>query len=186
PSQCNLPKRVENAVITEKKREVYSDGDGVTYKCRTNYRMEGESIIRCQRGQWTPGTPTCIQATCRLQQVRGTTYLDVYTDTFLPGETVSVNCHQGYWFFFNDQQTQKTITCTKSGKWNTAAECQVIRCQDPNDPNLKEGLRSTRYGGYAYYRCKEGFRPTDRVIARCRAVGLRGQLWGGPRQRGGP
>jgi hypothetical protein len=61
PSQCNLPKRVENAVITEKKREVYSDGDGVTYKCRTNYRMVGESIIRCQRGQWTPGTPTCIR-----------------------------------------------------------------------------------------------------------------------------
>ena len=207
------------------------------------------------------------EATCRLRQVSGTTYLDVNTDTFLPGETVSVNCHQGYWFFFNDQQTQKTITCTESGKWISAGviwmgPCQgrqhyfhasiscrsinilrivvlmwtnqivsilqlwldllcffnncnqikvnqislrkcpeiyienyvdvteydlgkqswttinshwdtivllysVIRCQDPNDPNLKERLRSTGYGYYAYYRCKEGFRPTDRVKARC-------------------
>ncbi|CAL8395472.1 unnamed protein product, partial [Boreogadus saida] len=167
PSQCNLPKRVENAVITEKKRVVYSDGDKVTYKCRTNYRMEGERIIKCQRGQWTQGTPTCIRVTCRLLQVRGTTYLDVYKNRFLPGETVSVKCHQGYWFSFNDQQTQKTITCTKSGEWNTAAECHEIRCQDSNYPNLKEQLQSKRIGENALYQCQEGFTPTDARTATC-------------------
>ncbi|XP_056459308.1 sushi, von Willebrand factor type A, EGF and pentraxin domain-containing protein 1-like isoform X4 [Gadus chalcogrammus] len=167
PSQCNLPKRVENAVITENKRVVYWDGARVTYKCRTNYRMEGESIITCQHGQWTQETPTCIQVTCQLPQERENTYLDVNKDQFLPGETVSVICNQGHWFSIDDQQTQKTITCTKSGEWNTAAECQeIIICQDPNDPNLKQWLQSTRYSGYAHYWCKEGFRPTDDT-ARC-------------------
>ncbi|CAL8269650.1 unnamed protein product, partial [Arctogadus glacialis] len=105
--------------------------------------------------------------TCQLLQEGGSTYLDVYKDRFLPGETVSVKCNQGHWFSFNDQQTQKTITCTESGEWNTAATCQEIRCEDPNDPNLKERLQSRWYGGHAYYRCKESFWPTGRARARC-------------------
>ena len=57
---CNLPRKVENADIIEKKQEVYNYGETVTYACRTNYRMEGERTITCRSGQWSPGTPTCI------------------------------------------------------------------------------------------------------------------------------
>ena len=56
---CNLP-TVENADIIENQREVYNHGETVTYACRTNYIMEGEGTIRCQSGQWSPRTPTCI------------------------------------------------------------------------------------------------------------------------------
>ena len=56
---CDSPTTVENAVIIGKK-QVYNHGATVNYTCRTNYRMEGERTIRCQNGQWSPRTPTCI------------------------------------------------------------------------------------------------------------------------------
>uniref|UniRef100_A0A8C5C9L1 Sushi domain-containing protein n=1 Tax=Gadus morhua TaxID=8049 RepID=A0A8C5C9L1_GADMO len=152
----------------------YAEGQHLTITCNDGYSPSGrrpQCLNIRKRAGWSQ-TPLCERVTCQLPQERGTTYPDGYTDRFLPGKNVSVNCAQGYWFSFNDQQTQKTITCTESGKWISAGviwmgPCQVIRCQDPNDPNLKERLRSTGYGGYAYYRCKQGFRPTDYVIARC-------------------
>ena len=71
--------------------------------------------------------PTCwfSGVTCQLLQVRGTTYPDtVNTERFILGETISVNCDQGYWFSFLDQRSQKTIHCTESGEWDTAPTCQ--------------------------------------------------------------
>ncbi|XP_056456297.1 complement factor H-like isoform X3 [Gadus chalcogrammus] len=163
---CNSPTTVENAVIIGKK-QVYNHGATVNYACRTNYRMEGERTIRCQNGQWSPRTPTCIEVTCRLPQLNGNTYLDVNKDRYVPGETVLVKCNRDRCFSYDDQRTQKTITCTGSGEWDSAAICQEIRCQDPNDPHLKEQLESRWMDGYAPYRCKEGFKPTHGGRARC-------------------
>ncbi|XP_056456299.1 complement receptor type 1-like isoform X5 [Gadus chalcogrammus] len=129
--------------------------------------MEGERTIRCQNGQWSPRTPTCIEVTCRLPQLNGNTYLDVNKDRYVPGETVLVKCNRDRCFSYDDQRTQKTITCTGSGEWDSAAICQEIRCQDPNDPHLKEQLESRWMDGYAPYRCKEGFKPTHGGRARC-------------------
>ncbi|CAL8272457.1 unnamed protein product [Boreogadus saida] len=163
---CYLPTTVENADIIGKK-QVYNHGAAVTYACHNNYRMKGERTIRCQSGQWSSRTPTCIKVICRLPQLNGNTYLDVNKDRYLPGETVLVKCNRDRCFSYDDQQTQKTITCTGSGEWDTAAKCQEIRCQDPNDPNLEGRLPSRRMGGSARYRCREGFTPTDGGRARC-------------------
>ena len=64
------------------------------------------------------------EVTCQLPQVTGTTYPDAKRDQFSPRETVSVKCDRGHWFSYDDQQTQKTITCAESGQWDTAAICQ--------------------------------------------------------------
>uniref|UniRef100_A0A8C5FTF8 Sushi domain-containing protein n=1 Tax=Gadus morhua TaxID=8049 RepID=A0A8C5FTF8_GADMO len=167
---CNIPTRVENADITENQPAVYNHGAAVTYACRTNYRMEGEGTIKCQWGNWSPRNPTCIEVTCKLPQLNGNTYLhypNVNKDRFLPGETVLVKCDRDRCFSYSDQQTQKTITCTGSGEWDTAPKCQVIRCQDPNDPNLKERLESRWMDGDAPYQCREGFTLTNGGWARC-------------------
>lgn len=63
-------------------------------------------------------------AQCKLSQVSGTTYPDTHKNRFLPGESVLVKCNRYFWFSFIDQSTQKTITCTGSGEWDTAETCE--------------------------------------------------------------
>ena len=65
--------------------------------------------------------------TCQLQPERGTRYPDLEPDfdfkKFQPGENVLVECVRHFWFSFSDPRTKKTINCTESGEWDTAATC---------------------------------------------------------------
>ncbi|KAK0152544.1 hypothetical protein N1851_005935 [Merluccius polli] len=67
---CDLPERVENAVIMEmNQEELYSSGTIVTYVCRINYIMKGESRIECRNGVWKPKSPTCTSDGAELKKV---------------------------------------------------------------------------------------------------------------------
>ncbi|XP_056456305.1 complement factor H-like [Gadus chalcogrammus] len=111
---CNLPTRVENADIIEKKQEVYNHGETVTYECRTNYRMEGWRTITCQSGQWIPGTPTCIVIPpCNLTTtVENADIIEKKQEVYNHGETVTYPCRTNY-----RMEGERTITC-RSGQWS--------------------------------------------------------------------
>jgi len=55
---CDIPPKVENALITSKPEELYVDGSRVTYACRRSFLMNGTSRVFCRNGIWEK-TPTC-------------------------------------------------------------------------------------------------------------------------------
>jgi len=55
---CDIPPKVENALITSKPEELYVNGSSVTYACRSSFSINGTSRVFCHNGIWEE-TPTC-------------------------------------------------------------------------------------------------------------------------------
>lgn len=54
---CNIPPALTNGYVSESNGITF--GKTVKYSCRNGYKLNGNSIITCQKtGQWT-STPTC-------------------------------------------------------------------------------------------------------------------------------
>ncbi|KAL0966785.1 hypothetical protein UPYG_G00300090 [Umbra pygmaea] len=59
---CDEPTQVDNAVITHKYQDKFTEGYTVSYKCEESYTMSGTESIVCINKGWTPG-PTCSPPT---------------------------------------------------------------------------------------------------------------------------
>ncbi|XP_030223732.1 complement factor H-like isoform X2 [Gadus morhua] len=166
--------RCENPNDPNLKRQLPSKriGDYVRYQCREGFTPTDGGQATCTENGWTPN-PLCEEVTCQLPQVTGTTYPDAKRDRFSPGETVWVKCDRGRWFSYDDQQTQRTITCTGSGEWDTAAICQVIpSCNLPTtveNADITEKIQEVyNHGAEVTYACRTNYRMEGERTIRCR------------------
>ncbi|XP_066548494.1 complement factor H [Amia ocellicauda] len=61
-SGCGSAPIVEDAIIVSSHKDSYSDGERIEYACPRYYEVEGQAIVRCDRGQWT--TPPGCKKPC--------------------------------------------------------------------------------------------------------------------------
>ncbi|XP_030640110.1 complement factor H-related protein 3-like [Chanos chanos] len=58
--RCGLPPAAESADVIDFVKDQYEDGERVTYKCKTYYKISGNPYMTCSDGQWT-GTIRCMK-----------------------------------------------------------------------------------------------------------------------------
>ncbi|XP_051789273.1 coagulation factor XIII B chain-like isoform X1 [Erpetoichthys calabaricus] len=59
--RCSLPPKIDNGDIQYDINSWYKHGAEVTYQCKENYVMEGDSVIQCSMGVWSK-PPQCMKA----------------------------------------------------------------------------------------------------------------------------
>ncbi|XP_039524640.1 complement factor H-like isoform X4 [Pimephales promelas] len=126
---CDIPPKVENALITSKPEELYVDESSVTYACRSSFSINGTSTVFCRNGIWEE-TPTCEEIRCKVpDDQRLVTPEQNFTDLKL-GEKMSYACMTGY------DKMSAEATCTRDG-WTPNPLCaDEVTCE----------LKSTRFG----------------------------------------
>uniref|UniRef100_A0A3Q3XES9 Uncharacterized protein n=1 Tax=Mola mola TaxID=94237 RepID=A0A3Q3XES9_MOLML len=148
----------------------YNENEVLHYKCNPKYSRSEERIPRCgkvgTRAGWSP-TPLCELTKCRLDlpATDRTTYDPPYTNVFLPGETVRVNCDEKSWISNTDTTSVET-TCGEDGQWTITPVCKEVVCNRHQENNVRDWhvewwRQPLRLGDTVRYSCVSGFRSTD-------------------------
>uniref|UniRef100_A0A8C4SHQ2 Complement factor H-like n=1 Tax=Erpetoichthys calabaricus TaxID=27687 RepID=A0A8C4SHQ2_ERPCA len=58
--RCSLPPKIDNGDIKDRVNSWYNDGAEVTYQCKEDYVMEGDSVVKCSVGDWSK-PPQCMK-----------------------------------------------------------------------------------------------------------------------------
>uniref|UniRef100_A0A665TF90 Sushi domain-containing protein n=1 Tax=Echeneis naucrates TaxID=173247 RepID=A0A665TF90_ECHNA len=70
-TQCDLPPKVENAVVGSPPQQKYITGSEVIYKCRDQYTLLGNSMITCNNGNWGQRNISCTSLLPHHKNVTG-------------------------------------------------------------------------------------------------------------------
>ncbi|KAI2650330.1 Complement factor H [Labeo rohita] len=158
-ARCDIPTKVENAVITSEPEEFYVDGSSVTYVCRNSFSISGKSMVFCRNGTWEE-TPTC-QGTCVLKSTTSEVknIKPEGKTIFRAGESVEITCSVKS--LFSTTETKKSCTCQNNGQWDYEPDCQEIRCQVPRDQHVSYPeyyfRADMKLGTKQYYNCEVGY-----------------------------
>ncbi|ROL40745.1 Complement factor H [Anabarilius grahami] len=153
---CDIPPKVENALITSKPKEFYGDGSSLTYVCRSSFLMKGKSTVFCRSGTWEEA-PTCKEPTCSLN-----TAVEDFPDIkgpVKPGHKLTFSCRQGL-----KLKGQREITCQSNGEWSSPfPKCEEVMCV----ANLTVNMRSFGHTGP-----EVSVRPGDIITLSCVGSGV--------------
>ncbi|XP_067252395.1 complement factor H-like isoform X2 [Chanodichthys erythropterus] len=163
--RCDIPPKVENALITSKPEEFYGDGSNVTYACRSSFLMTGKSTVFCRSGTWEKA-PTCKEATCPLNPADEDLIMKRSPDIegpVKPGQKIKFSCNrEGL-----KLEGQREITCQSNGEWSSPfPKCEEVMCV----ANLTANMRSNGHPGP-----KISVRPGATITLSCVGRELQGQ-----------
>ncbi|XP_030640112.1 complement factor H isoform X2 [Chanos chanos] len=158
PEACGPPPRVDNAVIDSDYQDHYRENVCLTYKCRAEFKMEGESRVCCQSGQWLD-IPKCISQFCSEpdKERNNSRLLPSNKEKYRNGEKVQYECNDGYVLLNTGE-----ATC-ENGQW-TYPQCVWNGCEvqtelwphvDVADVHFQED--KIKHGGTMRYTCKEPY-----------------------------
>ncbi|XP_051549645.1 uncharacterized protein LOC127438245 isoform X9 [Myxocyprinus asiaticus] len=92
--RCDIPPKVENAVMTSDPQKFYPEGSSVTYKCRNLFTIRGPSRVFCHNASWGE-TPKCeVFCLKPLRTVNNAMLVDENQDKreYSYGDTVHYKC----------------------------------------------------------------------------------------------
>lgn len=134
-AQCERPSVGENRVMVENLgQQTFLDGETVTYKCSTGYRIVDHTASRtitCVGTMWTNLELTCTKKSCGALPDFPNGRYD-YPDGILFGAKAIAQCNQGYFLI-----GKETRNCLDSGWDGRDPECEVVKCAPP--PNIQNG-----------------------------------------------
>ncbi|TRY96927.1 hypothetical protein DNTS_014278, partial [Danionella cerebrum] len=170
---CGDPPSVTDAVIMSEPKELYIDGDEVTYACRSPFVIYGESKVTCNKQGWTD-QPTCELVTCEIKSHFGVEGISPDRTFFRVGERVDITCTEEHWFSSTKQRTGFS-TCRDDGQWDREPECREITCEPPRDQHAYSDYiwRTMNLNERKRYHCQDGYKPfKEEAVATCTAAGL--------------
>ncbi|XP_051550294.1 complement factor H-like [Myxocyprinus asiaticus] len=149
--RCDIPPKVENAVVISKPQEFYPEGSYVIYKCRNSYTMSGDRKVFCHNETWEK-VPACeIFCSEPLQKVNNATLVDKNQGEkkYPHGDTVRYECVEGF-----ESKEETTAKCDAQ-TW-IYPECnKKSQCSKPteymefvtllNEKNVYNNLENVTY-----------------------------------------
>uniref|UniRef100_A0A8C0ZYU8 Sushi domain-containing protein n=1 Tax=Castor canadensis TaxID=51338 RepID=A0A8C0ZYU8_CASCN len=141
----NLP-RVGIAILTGQRKDSYSSGEQLTYKCPPHYQLNGSNTVTCINGKWI-GEPTCIDNSCvNPPRVKNATIISRQMVKYQSGERVRYECNKPFEIF-----GEVEVMCL-NGTWTEPPQCKdsTGKCGPP--PPIDNGdITSFPLPAYAPY-----------------------------------
>ncbi|CAB3988648.1 sushi, von Willebrand factor type A, EGF and pentraxin domain-containing 1-like [Paramuricea clavata] len=100
------------------------EGDKLSFRCRTDYILDGEQFIKCTGNRrWNATKPTC-RAPCRKLNARA--HSRITKGGFRHKEDIKFQCNPDYYLHGSN-----VLTCS-DGTWNGALPTCLEKCSDPS------------------------------------------------------
>ncbi|XP_009883235.1 PREDICTED: complement factor H, partial [Charadrius vociferus] len=150
---CGAAPEIPNAYITSTQQERYLPGARVQYECESNFQMMGGNYVTCANGEWSKA-PTCRDVTCEPPpEIAGGKVQGVKKSRYLPGQSASYQCWQGF------QMTGPSTVVCQNGTWTELPKCKGKggKCGPPpvieNGDLLSFPMQEYRPGTTLEYKC---------------------------------
>ncbi|XP_052775111.1 uncharacterized protein LOC128213450 [Mya arenaria] len=158
-SACSTP-AIPNGIANTSATIV---GTVVEFVCRTNYRLEGNSVALCQPNRTWTDYPECILIDC--DDPTPSHGQSSNTDTSHGAET-TISCDEGYIL-----SGMSEIVCQYNNTWTSYPVCNIIECNEPQPEFAEIGGNGTKYGDTLVVRCLEGYEPDGGTTIYCMFTG---------------
>ncbi|CAB4020214.1 Hypothetical predicted protein, partial [Paramuricea clavata] len=143
---CNLIRSISNGWVYGRGN---LEGDKLSFRCRTDYILDGEQFIKCTGNRrWNATKPTC-RAPCR--KLNAPARSRITQGGFRHNENIKFECDSDYHL-----QGRNVLTCS-DGTWNSAPPTCLAPCR-------RFGVQPFR-GGYIK---RDGYRHNEEVTFGCR------------------
>ncbi|XP_052833673.1 sushi, von Willebrand factor type A, EGF and pentraxin domain-containing protein 1 [Octopus bimaculoides] len=164
PIECPEPPQVKNGFNNG---SYFIVNDIVQYTCDDGHRMIGQSTLVCSvNGTYIGKVPECRPSMCGPPPViqYATTLTTTYNDKMV------ITCNDGYYLKGN-----ATAWCLSNRTWSPLkGECVPIDCGKPPQISQTESIdlpNGTVYGGFAEYKCEEGYALGAKKSLKCQSNG---------------
>ncbi|XP_061094296.1 complement factor H-like isoform X2 [Conger conger] len=117
---CVPPKILNAKQVRKVRKDLYSNGESLTFECEDAYEMEGTGQIKCVNGEWDSPLPVCKPSgySCNPPpRVADATITSKYKTKYAHQSTVQFQCRDLY-----EIQGNREVTCT-SGTWSDIPTC---------------------------------------------------------------
>ncbi|CAB4000098.1 Hypothetical predicted protein [Paramuricea clavata] len=125
------------------------EGDMLRIRCRTDYILDGERLIKCTGNRrWNATKPTC-RAPCAT--LGAPAHGRITQEGFRHNEDIKFECDPDYFL-----QGRNVVTCS-DGTWNDVPPTCLASCSSlPRPTNGYKWGRSRTHGSYVRYFCSSG------------------------------
>ncbi|XP_035268934.1 complement factor H isoform X5 [Anguilla anguilla] len=166
-NECVPPTTPKNAILKERK-DVYSNGEFLTYECDDGYKMESNDRIKCVNGSWESALPICKPSDTMCDpppRVEYATITTKYKTKYAHPTKMEFQCTELY-----EIEGNREVTC-RHGTWSAVPKC--IRpqktCQKPPVPENGDIVSTEVENGETVvtYQCKLQYKLKDERKVRC-------------------
>ncbi|XP_035268930.1 complement factor H isoform X1 [Anguilla anguilla] len=167
-NECVPPTTPKNAILKERK-DVYSNGEFLTYECDDGYKMESNDRIKCVNGSWESALPICKPSDTMCDpppRVEYATITTKYKTKYAHPTKMEFQCTELY-----EIEGNREVTC-RHGTWSAVPKCIRSKCSSPEDKVNNAVLVHKKEGPYENgakvdYECEDTFIPGDETKAIC-------------------
>ncbi|XP_067944563.1 membrane cofactor protein-like [Watersipora subatra] len=132
----------------------------------SGYKMEGESVIKCQSNQEWSSLPQCHKLSCGLLPEVANGAATPPTDTTVRSQARYV-CMSGY-----EMLGEPVVECQTNQQWSTPPQCHKVNCGPPPVvDNSKRQVSGHSYNDTVKYECDVGYDMTEDDIIVCQETG---------------
>ncbi|XP_059501135.1 sushi domain-containing protein 4 isoform X3 [Stegostoma tigrinum] len=171
---CTDPGFPEHGARTLTPPDAFHQGALVRFHCQDGYKLRGPLKMECQRQEdgslaWEPSsTPVCLSefTVCPVPYIEDA---DVYSNTYRPGDQLTVSCHPGFQIRYPDMENMVTL-CQDDGIWDNLPTCQG--CLKPqvfphSYINVSDSVTPFPVGSVLRYQCFPGYKLTGPELLEC-------------------
>nr|XP_060628837.1 complement factor H-related protein 5-like isoform X2 [Anolis sagrei ordinatus] len=169
-SKCDDP-IVEHGTKISGFKQLYSDGDNVTFECNIGYFMIGSYFIQCDNNTWYPTLPSCktiVKDFCGAPILPYGMVEPVRLQYHI-GSIIAVYCKPNY--SFPDETIEMSLTCDGFNIW----EPNVQPCFLRTSPDTSKFFL---HNGKIIHGKKKIYEPGDNITVECQP----GYALNGPRE----
>ncbi|XP_053549738.1 uncharacterized protein LOC128641196 [Bombina bombina] len=173
--KCGPAPSVNYGDIIQLRKETYTTGEEVQYRCPNFYVLQGNSRLKCENGVWSE-PPICLEpCTAREQEMRENNVKLKYLTTSKlyseHGDFVSFTCLPGYEI---DDEALLRVQCDR-GKLKYPKCVEPVLCTTEmsemiaNNIELKwkpSGTIDVRNGDFVEFNCRPGYEISDYKLLR--------------------